>query len=259
MSMAEFIPFIGLGEVESVNDDHKLYRYKVRIFNKHSPTQPETKDLPWSMVMGHTSSSSIDKVGDTPALSVGTWVVVCEISQDQYIIMGSVVGEGSVPMEAFTKTEMHKYRDTVESDNKQILGVKSPEITRDPRYSETRVIRSKSGHIIETCDRNGYITISSSDSSSYIELGTDGRVWIHGKTIAIVANTIMSKVKSLVIDADQIDIKSKMLNLTTNMSFKSLSGMAGSFIDGIATFSTKSFSIAANRIGQLSAKVLLLN
>lgn len=82
------------GVVENNTDPDKLGRVKVRVVGIHSKDKAlvPTETLPWSLVMGVTTSPGISGLGHSSFFVQGSWVVGTFIDEDyqDFLVMGSL-------------------------------------------------------------------------------------------------------------------------------------------------------------------------
>ena len=141
---------IFFGKVVDVDDELKLGRVKVKVYDLHDNI--ETKDLPWSMVVMPANTPAQLGHGHSVNLQVGTLVVgvFLDSAQQEFLV------QGSLP----TKT------DGVEDNNVRVRGLSDPHAadpkgtyqpasTYAPKYPFNNVMETESGHVKEYDDTPG--------------------------------------------------------------------------------------------------------
>lgn len=249
-----------LGIVEDIDDPALKGRYRVRIFPRHTQTSPSTPDLPWSRCIMPVTSDSDNNTGETPYLSVGSWVIVVEIQQDQFFVIGSVLSDNGLPNQITAIDEFSKAR---ESEQASVTSVTQTgvSIKQKPIYNKTKTIQSKSGHTISMDDNSGKISIVSNTNSSYIELDANGTIWIKGKIITILCDSLLVKAtKFIELAAEKINIKATNISTKGDLSVKSVDekctmDLAG----GIMTQTASTFTNTVSGMMTLLGKVIKLN
>jgi len=205
-----------IGTVEDLEDPEKTGRVKVRIQGIHpdQKTKVPTSALPWATILLPTSSASLKKVGSfATGMELGTTVVgfFMDGRDGNYpIILGTLAGKEKVgddntndlPDEALGRSKIVKKQD----------GPEPPSASR-AKYPYNKVIRSKSGHVIELDDTpdNERIHIYHK-SGTYTEVNNKGRrvdksvddrieISLKDYTIFVKGNINMSSEGSIVITA----------------------------------------------------------
>lgn len=167
--------FIGI--VEDVQDPLKLGRVKVRVLNEHDE-KISTDDLIWSHVLMPNTSGSIQGVGDTPNLAIGSNIIGFYLDSNEKqlaIIMGCI------PIIPDMEDDKHSL--SYLARGKQIL--EKEKIGPEPKspyaaeYPYNRVITTRSGHVIELDDTPEHERVHIfHKSGSYVEIGPEGDVVI---------------------------------------------------------------------------------
>jgi len=166
--------FVGI--VEDVNDEKKLGRVKVRVFNLDEDVK--TEDLSWAQVMMPTTSASFEGFGDTPQLSVGSRVIGFFIDGKEKqlpMIMGSY---------PITPKDNAKHSLPALARGEQTIGKEKahpvePDSAYAAEYPFNRVIQTRAGHAIELDDTAGQERIHIfHKSGTSIEINADGRMVI---------------------------------------------------------------------------------
>lgn len=168
-----------IGQVEDIEDPEKTGRVRVRIQGVHpdEKTKVPTNALPWATPLMPITSASLQKVGTfATGMEIGTTVIgfFMDGRDGNYpIIMGTVAGKGKLgdddsndlPDEALGRTKIVKKQD----------GPEPPSASR-AKYPYNKVIRSRSGHVIELDDTpdNERIHIYHK-SGTYSEINNKGR------------------------------------------------------------------------------------
>ena len=167
--------FIGL--VEDIRDPLQLGRAKVRVLNEHND-KVSTDDLDWAHVMTPATSSSVDGVGETPSLSVGSRVIGFFLDGNEKQ-MPMILG--TFPVIADNDENRHALSWLARGKNtivKDPIGPE-PESPYGSQYPFNKTITTRSGHVIELDDtpENERIHFYHK-SGSYIEINNEGRIVI---------------------------------------------------------------------------------
>lgn len=168
--------FIGI--VEQIDKDpEQLGRVKVRIFHEYDDNV-KTEDMPWAHVMLPATSESVEGVGDTPGLSVGSKVIGFFIDGNEKQIPMIL---GSFPV--FTNKDPNKHSLSWLARGKnviqKILAPFEPKPAYKAKYPWNRVITTKAGHVIELDDTPGSERLHVyHKSGTYIEINEKGRMVI---------------------------------------------------------------------------------
>lgn len=194
-----------IGKVDSVDNDPKstkLGMARVRIFNLHDGVKDSTA-LPWAQVMMPVTSASVNGIGDTPSLLIGSMVFgffadgAGSIKQAKVpIIVGTIPvfpseADHSIPLDARGKRSINKKAAVIGNE---------PDDPYKANYPDNRVIKTKSGHMIELDDTAGSERVHIyHKSGSYIEMTPDG-----GVTIKSVKDSfdIVGGIKNLFVKGD---------------------------------------------------------
>lgn len=167
--------FVGI--VEDVNDELKLGRAKVRIFNVHDDIP--TEDLDWAQVMMPVTSGSFEGNGDTPQLSVGSRVVgfFMDGKEKQIaMIMGTFP---VIPDMDTAKHSLPALSRGTQTISKEKAHPVEPDSAYAAEYPYNRVIQTRSGHAIELDDTPGHERIHVyHKSGTSIEINAGGRMVI---------------------------------------------------------------------------------
>jgi len=166
--------FIGL--VEDIDDKKQLGRAKVRILNEHDDV--ETEELPWAHIMTPTTSASVEGVGETPCLAVGSRVIGFFMDggeKQMPMIIGSFPTIPSNDENKHSLSWLARGKNTI---TKEPLD-EEPESAYAAEYPYNKVIQTKSGHVIELDDtpENTRVHIYH-NSGTYIEINNEGRIVI---------------------------------------------------------------------------------
>lgn len=235
--------FIGI--VEDIQDPKQLGRAKVRVINEHDDVV--TDNLPWAHIMTPTTSASVDGVGDTPYLSVGSRIVGFFMDGNEKqipMIIGSFPTIPSNDVNRHSISWLARGKNTIPRDT---IGPE-PESAYAAQYPLNRTITSKSGHVIELDDTpdNKRIHIYHT-SGAYIEINNDGRVVIKSPVdmLDIVGGikTIYAKDNVDIVAQKNVTIKAKQGikmsapggvtitegSLTVNGAISSKVGVSGTF------------------------------
>ena len=193
-----FVWFTGV--VEDVNDPEMLGRVRARCFGFHDSNKGlvATESLPWSTVMGPTSSAHVSGIGSTVhGLVQGTWVVGFfrdgPSAQDP-VIMGTIgstydkapssISGFSDPDEQYpTKQQGDEgYIDTnalsrgVNTVSRTVdTTINEPESAFAASYPHNKVTETTSGHLIEIDDTPGAERIRVRHTSgTFVEIHPNG-------------------------------------------------------------------------------------
>ena len=166
--------FIGI--VEDVNDEKKLGRVKVRVFNLDEDVK--TDDLNWAQVMMPTTSASFEGFGDTPQLSVGSRVIGFFIDgKEKQIPM--IIGSFPIMPKDTTKHSIPALARGQQTIGKEKAHPVEPDSAYAAEYPFNRVIQTRAGHAIELDDTPGQERIHIfHKSGTSIEINAGGRMVI---------------------------------------------------------------------------------
>lgn len=156
------------GRIEDINDEAKLGRYRVRVFHVHAESIP-VENLPWSVALIPTTSSSTSGIGTTPRLILGTNVLGCFLDEykQHFVIMGTFFGQNDLPEIAL---ENYPKNQVTVSESGHLIEI-------DDTPDKERIhINHRSGSRIEF-QPNGDIILAYKDKS---ELSTNSSVIING-------------------------------------------------------------------------------
>ena len=193
--------FIGI--VEDIQDPLHLGRAKVRVLNEHDDIH--TDDLTWSHVALPTTSGSVQGVGDTPSLQLGSKVIGFYMDNNEKQLAMILASFPVIPDMQDDKHSISYLARGKQILEKNIVGPE-PESAFAAQYPYNRVIGTRSGHIIELDDtpENERIHIYHK-SGSYTEINKDGRVV--NKSVADNIEVVQSN-KTLFVQGDMnIEIK----------------------------------------------------
>jgi len=228
MSTTQFLGEDGfrwfVGIVEDINDEFKLGRVKVRIFNVHDDIP--TEDLDWAQVMMPTTSASFEGNGDTPQLSVGSRVIGFFMDgREKQIAMIM----GTFPVIPDMDTAKHSV--PALARGQQTIGKEKahpvePDSAYAAEYPYNRVIQTRSGHAIELDDTPGQERIHIfHKSGTSIEINAGGRMVIKsvGDSFDIVGGAKKIAIKgdcNLSIDGTLSAIVQSDVSINTNGNMK---------------------------------------
>lgn len=222
--------FIGL--VEDINDPLKLGRARVRVLNEHDD-DVLTEDIDWAHVMLPVSSSSVDGVGETPSLSVGTRVVGFFMDGNEKqmpMVLGSFPTIPDNDDNRHSLSWLARGKNTID---KEKLGPE-PESPYKAEYPFNKTITTRSGHAIELDDtpENERVHIYHK-SGAYIEINNKGQLvyksmadsfelvaqnkelFVKGDLSAnIQGNAVISVKGNVTLKASHVTIDSPSVNMT---------------------------------------------
>lgn len=162
------------GVVEDVaNDEHKLFRVRVRVINEHDGLA--TEELPWASVTLPTTSSTFDGASDTPAIAVGAMVFgfFADGARKQMPIVIA-----TLPLAAKGGHSLSMLAMGEQILDKKLLGPE-PTPTFAAQYPFNKVTTTRAGHVIEVDDTPGAERLHVyHKSGSYVEIGPDGTMVI---------------------------------------------------------------------------------
>jgi len=181
MSTTQFLGEDGfrwfVGIVEDVNDELKLGRAKVRIFNVHDDIP--TDDLDWAQVMMPTTSGSFEGNGDTPQLSVGSRVIGFYMDGREKqiaMIMGTFPVIPDMDNAKHSVPALARGQQTIKKEKAHPV---EPDSAYAAEYPYNRVIQTRAGHAIELDDTPGQERIHIfHKSGTSIEINAGGRMVI---------------------------------------------------------------------------------
>lgn len=167
-----------LGRVEKIDEDpQQLGRVKVRIIHDHDG-DINIDDTQWCQTMLPTTSESLEGVGDTPSLSVGSLVMGFYIDGERRrdpVLLGTIP---IIPELKEAKNSLPPLARGKQNLNKRKIGVE-PESPYKAEYPYNRVITTKAGHAIELDSTPGDERVHIyHKSGSYVEINKDGRIVI---------------------------------------------------------------------------------
>ena len=170
-----------LGTVENTNDPKKMGRLQVRIHNIHSDKKAilPTESIPWAVPLMPITSASLSGVGTSPTgIEVGSAVFGFFMdgrSAQTPVIVGSFPG---IPDNDVAKHDVAPEAREINKVVKTLVGPE-PSSSYAARYPFNKVIRTKTGHVIEIDDTPGKERIHVfHKSGSYMEINEAGRTVI---------------------------------------------------------------------------------
>lgn len=164
-----------IGKVVDIKDPKELGRVKVKILHEHDDGV-QVDDLDWAHIMLPTTSESLEGVGDTPSLAVGTNVIgfFLDAGEKQHAML-----LGSFPVIPDMDDDKHSLSYLARGKQtliKQLVGPE-PASAFQAEYPFNRVITTKSGHVIELDDTPDHERIHIYHrSGSYVEINNEGQV-----------------------------------------------------------------------------------
>ena len=184
------------GIVEDNNSPNKDGRLRVRIDGIHPPKdstgfeQVPKEALPWLEVIQMNTFGLSDEIGASGVLAIDQWVYV-DINDDleQSKVIG-IMASGHKDINPIAKGE---YEETPKIPDDNPLGINEPNGLNDKsKYTDTRTIQSKSGHVITLDDTedNERIRLEHKSGSS-VEFRPDGSVVY--KSVAGTTNYIINE------------------------------------------------------------------
>ena len=167
-----------IGVVEDILDPEKAGRVRVRIQSVHTDntTHVPTQQLPWATLVMPVTSPSFKGVGISPTgIDVGSTVIGFFLDGNECnfpVILGTIYGTDR-PEETVGIDRTFRSEDRIGTEP-AAAAIKSDKI-----YPNNKVIRTKSGHVIEIDDTPDYERINIHHrSGTYIEIDSDGRLVI---------------------------------------------------------------------------------
>lgn len=167
-----------IGRVEDIKDPERLGRVRVRVQNVHTDNTANVpiNQLPWAVLIMPVTSPSLNGVGISPTgIEVGTTVI-------GFFLDGN---ECNYPVIAGTIYGIDRPNETIgiynNNRNENRVGTEpGPAAVNQERiYTNNKVIKTKSGHILEVDDTPDFERISVyHKSGTYIEIDSSGRVVI---------------------------------------------------------------------------------
>lgn len=241
--------FVGI--VEDVNDELKLGRVKVRIFNVHDDIP--TEDLDWAQVMMPTTSGSFEGNGDTPQLSVGSRVVgfFMDGREKQIaMIMGSFPVIPDMDNAKHSIPALARGEQTIKKEKAHPV---EPDSAYAAEYPYNRVIQTRSGHAIELDDTPGHERIHIFHrTGTSIEISSDGRMVI--KTVGDSFD-IVGGAKKIAISGDcNLNVEGTLnaivqndvsINTNGNMKLSATGRLTLNGLNGISLNSGTDVAVAA--------------
>jgi hypothetical protein len=238
-----------VGVIEDINDPHKRNRCKVRVFGLHTDDKSKvsTEDLPWSLILNSPNGSVISGIGNsTTFYKKGMWVIVTFLDEGpgEYqtpLILGSIIGkfqekpnpengfsddEGKYPNDEYLNgsciNKLSKNEDNGSVASKLNDSDLSINTNFNPEYPSNKVVETKSGHIIEIDDTDGYERINVyHKSGSFVEIYSDGsRVdrTVGNKNDVVKGNMIVKIKGDVNIDVEGDVIENVSGNKTVNVT-----------------------------------------
>jgi hypothetical protein len=168
-----------VGKVEDIKDPEKNGRVKVRIFNVHSDNRAQlpTDRLPWARLMMPVTSASLNSIGVSPTgIEVDSTVIGFFLDSDECnfpVVMGTLYGTDrpneSIGISNRSGDRLEPYEPAPSIDSTPL----------DSIYPNNKVLKTKSGHILEFDDTPNYERINLyHKSGTYIEINNEGRLVI---------------------------------------------------------------------------------
>ncbi len=209
-----------LGIVEDIVDPMQLGRVKVRILNEYDEGI-ETGDIEWAHVMLPTTSGTVQGVGDTPCLSVGSNVIGFFLDSQEKQLMMILGSYPTIPNMDADKHSISYLARGKQTITKEQIGPEPPS-PYAAEYPYNRVIQTRSGHVIELDDtpENERVHIYHK-AGTYIEINTDGRMVIKCKDSSF-----------------EIVEKDKHLQVNGNLNIRVIGDM-NALVEGKTTFTSK--------------------
>lgn len=241
--------FVGI--VEDINDEMKLGRVKVRVFNIDDNTK--TEDLNWAQVMMPTTSASFEGFGDTPQLSVGSRVIgfFMDGKEKQIpMIMGSFPIIPNMDNAKHSVPALARGQQTIGKEKAHPV---EPDSAYAAEYPFNRVIQTRSGHAIELDDTPGQERIHIfHKSGTSIEINAGGRMVIKsvGDSFDIVGGAKKIAIKgdcNLSVDGTLSAIVKSDVSINTegNMKLSASGRLSLNAENGISLNSGTDVSVAA--------------
>lgn len=169
-----------IARVEDVKDPEKNGRVRIRVISLHSENKGQLpKDnLPWARVLMPVTSPSLNGVGTSPTgIDVDSTVVGFFLDGNECnypVVMGTLYGTDR-------PDETVGIEKTSRNDRK-LPGEPGPAVENTPLdviYPNNKVIKTKSGHIMEVDDTPNFERINLyHKSGTYIEINNEGRLVI---------------------------------------------------------------------------------
>jgi len=166
-----------MGIVEAIDDPLKLGRVKVRIINEHDDNI-KTDDIDWAFIMLPVTSATVEGVGDSPNLSVGTQVMGVFIDGNEKQIPMVLGTRPIIPDNDENKHSISWLARGKNTITKDKIGPE-PESPYKAEYPYNRTITSRSGHVIELDDTPEHERVHIyHKSGTYFEINEKGRLVI---------------------------------------------------------------------------------
>lgn len=209
-----------LGIVEDIVDPLQLGRVKVRVLNEYDEGVT-TDDIEWAHVMLPTTSGTVQGVGDTPNLSVGSNVIGFFLDSQEKQLMMILGSYPTIPDMDDAKHAISYLARGKQTIQKDPVGPEPPS-PYAAEYPYNRVIQTRSGHVIELDDtpENERVHIYHK-AGTYIEINTDGRMVIKCKDSSF-----------------EIVEKDKHLQVNGNLNVRVL-GDLNALVEGKTAFTSK--------------------
>lgn len=184
-----------IARVEDINDPEKTGRVRIRVISLHSENKAQlpTDRLPWARILMHPTSASLNTVGLSPTgIEKGSTVVGFFMDGHECnlpVIMGTLYGN-DLPVETIGN-DISNRKDNLLPNEPE------PSVTRTV-YPNNKVLKTKSGHLIEIDDtpNNERINLYHK-SGTYVEITSDGRLVIKsvGDVIDLTAKNKFEYIK----------------------------------------------------------------
>lgn len=189
-----------IGEVVNIKDDpERLGRVRVKVYQDHD-LLIKNEDLIWSHVMLPTTSESLNGIGQTPTLNIGSRVIGFYPDGENgrvSIIIGTMLFNPKNDSGSSEHSLSFLARGRNSIDQRKI-GLEEPDSSYAAEYPFNRVLQTKSGHVVELDDTDGEERIHvRHKGGSYVEINKDGRITIVSvdDTINIVGGDNVIEVK----------------------------------------------------------------
>jgi len=227
------------GKVVKVDDNLKLGRVKVKVYDLHDNIEPE--DLSWSQVMMPGNTPAISGTGHSVNLAVGS--LVCGIFLDVY--MQEFMVMGSLP----TKTagvEDNNVRVRAEADphNAETRGTYQPPAEYAPKYPYNNVMETESGHVKEYDDTPGHERITERHKS-----GTNYEITPNGSK----NETIVRDNYKLVVGQDTLEVYGNVRIIVSGHADVAVAGNLTASVTGNISADAKGDITALSLEGDISA------
>lgn len=167
-----------IGKVEDINDPDRNGRVRVRIQHVHSDnvTNVPTNQLPWATLIMPVTSPSLNGVGISPTgIENGSTVIGFFLDGNECnfpVVLGTIYGTDR-PVETIGIDRTFRSEDRIGPE--PLPAAKNSERI----YPNNKILRTRSGHVIEIDDTPDYERINIHHrSGTYVEIDSDGRLVI---------------------------------------------------------------------------------